>query len=42
VIEANQGWFARHGVQPGDRADLSEALARPPEDGNPICRQKGY
>ena len=42
VIEANRGWFARNGIAMGDRADLSDALARGSEGTVPICREKGY
>jgi uncharacterized membrane protein (UPF0127 family) len=28
AVEANQGWFARHGVTPGARVDLSAALGQ--------------
>jgi len=42
VIEANQGWFARHGIEIGDHVDVSAALAAadaavPP----PICAERG-
>ena len=40
VIEANQGWFARHGVAVGDRADLSDALRHRPAP-PPLCRERG-
>jgi uncharacterized protein len=42
AIEANQGWFGRHGIAVGDRADVSKATqgrdaAAPP----PICAERG-
>jgi uncharacterized membrane protein (UPF0127 family) len=42
VIEANQGWFARHGIAAGDRVDVSRAVeqrdaAAPP----PLCLESG-
>jgi uncharacterized membrane protein (UPF0127 family) len=30
AIEANAGWFSRNGIAPGDRADLSQAIAASP------------
>ncbi len=41
VIEANQGWYARHQVAIGDRVDLQEALTRGSGGAVPICREKG-
>lgn len=41
VIEANRGWFAEHGVVPGDRVDLSDALARGDTSPNSLCLQLG-
>jgi uncharacterized protein len=42
AIEANKGWFARHGIAAGDRVDLGDATragdrAAPP----PICQERG-
>lgn len=37
VIEANQGWFARNGVEVGDTVDLSDALAAGQTVDRPIC-----
>ncbi len=33
AVEANQGWYADHGIQPGSQVDLSAALAL--EDSSP-------
>lgn len=43
VIEANAGWFDRHGISIGDRVDLADAIARG-SDGQspPLCRERGY
>ncbi|MBI2760349.1 MAG: DUF192 domain-containing protein [Chloroflexi bacterium] len=41
VIEANQGWFDRHGVRIGDRVAISEAVQRGSEGAVSICREKG-
>ena len=42
AVEANHGWFARHGLAPGDRVDVVAAVqqgskGQPP----PLCREKG-
>lgn len=42
AIEANQGWFADHGIAVGDRVDVSEALAEPNAAAPPpICAERG-
>ncbi len=41
VIEANQGWFARHGVAIGDHASVADAVAYGSRGAVPICREKG-
>lgn len=41
VVEANQGWFTRNGVNIGDKVRLDEALARGNQGAVPICREKG-
>lgn len=37
VIEANRGWFARHGIRPGSRADLGAALRDASKAAPPRC-----
>lgn len=41
VIEANQGWYAEHGVEVGDRVDLSEPLEVGSTSGRPVCELLG-
>lgn len=41
VIEANRGWFVEHGIEIGDRVDLTEPLAVGPTSGRPICSLLG-
>jgi uncharacterized membrane protein (UPF0127 family) len=41
VIEANQGWFSRHGIQIGDHVDVAAAVRQGSGDAVPICREKG-
>lgn len=42
AIEANRGWFARHGIAAGDRLD--PAVTAGERDGTPapICRERGF
>jgi uncharacterized membrane protein (UPF0127 family) len=43
VIEANAGWFERHGVNIGDFVDVADAVARGSEgQAPPLCRTFGY
>jgi uncharacterized membrane protein (UPF0127 family) len=42
AIEANAGWYARHGIEIGDTVDLTAALANAEDAAPPaICRQLG-
>lgn len=41
VIEANRGWFAEHGIEPGDRVDLSAALAVGDTSPDTLCQELG-
>lgn len=41
VIEANQGWFADHGIEVGDTAHLEEAIERGDTGSETLCLQLG-
>jgi len=41
VIEANQGWFAEHGIAVGDIAELTAALEHGDTRGDTLCQQLG-
>jgi uncharacterized membrane protein (UPF0127 family) len=43
VVEANAGWFERHGILIGDYVDVADAVARGSEgQPPPLCRELGY
>ena len=43
VIEANLGWFDRHGIVAGDSVDVTDAIVRGSEgQPPPLCRERGF